>query len=284
MRKPSGLAKIAAFLLFATGAAVAQTDSADLAQAKPRPFSLELRTSGQMDAEDTATLNSRQADLVRQARFYGYDLTNGDWSIEQAICPLMPDTLMLHYLARQPQGTESLFTALVPRGASQNDGRIWIVPIYYRNATPYHPAARNKRNYEVFNQVVPSALAGQAVQQNGNWLPYAACYAEMVGGHPHVAMYTDPEDKTLQTTAPFISLSKAFKVQQIRFADRVTGDTTEVWALNFSPTGRVIDASNSQYKVQPPVPQQLAEPLPVATDTPAMPQGKILHPSPPPPS
>lgn len=271
--------------MFATGVVVAQ---ADQVEAKPRAFSLELRTPAQMDAEDTNVLNSRHADLAQKARFYGYDLASGDWSVEQAICPAMPDTIMLHYLNREPQGRESLFTALVPRGLSQagpnqNDDRIWIVPIYFHNATPYHPAAKNKRNYQVFNLLVPADLAEQAIQPNGNWLPYVACYAEMVGGHPHIATHTDSQDKTLRTTAPFVSLSKIFRVREIRFADRVTPHTTEVWDVHFSRAGRVTGASWYGYKVEPPIARQPTHTLPVTSRTPAMPQGKILHPAPAPP-
>lgn len=232
-----------------------------------------------MDAEDASILSSRQSDLVRQARFYGFDIASGAWSVEQALCPMMPDTIMLHYLNRQPQGTESLFTALVPR----DGGRIWIVPIYYQNATPYHPAAKNKRNYRVFNQRVPDGLAAEAVLPHGNWLAYAACYAEMVGGHPRIAMRTEPKDKTLETTAPFVSLSKKFKIQEIRFADRVTDGTTEVWDMRFSPAGRVIGASWSGHEVQPPVTRRIPSTMPVVRSTPEMPKARISHPASPPP-
>src|SRR5690242_10961683 len=107
---------------------------------------------------------SRPRQVAEAARIYGYDLVS-NWTSEAVACSLMPDVELFHYRETFPGGTESRFTAVVPR----EDGRVRIVPVLHHNATPFLPAPRNPRNYTLFNQLVRGHAA------KGTWLDLSAC-------------------------------------------------------------------------------------------------------------
>src|SRR5271155_401462 len=80
-------------------------------------FSLEHRGPDAMDSADRELLRARRKELISEAAFYGYDITTGNWIYDQAVCQQLPNTLLLHYLKKFPDGSESLFTALIPQTA-----------------------------------------------------------------------------------------------------------------------------------------------------------------------
>src|ERR1700689_1696145 len=107
MRDLPRKASLCALLLMAS-ALFAQTDSQAAAQLaaqveqppKIRYFSLEHRTPDAMDSADRDLLRARQKELIGEAQFYGYDITTGNWTYDQAVCPQLPNTLLLHYLSK----------------------------------------------------------------------------------------------------------------------------------------------------------------------------------------
>ncbi len=114
-----------------------------------------------MSAADSATVQMRQRELAEAARIYGYNIEEGNWSYEQTLCAPMPETILLHYSQKFSDATESLFTAVVPRAS----GRIGIVPVLYRNATPFVPAPKNPRNYALFNNLNATSHPPPETQQ-----------------------------------------------------------------------------------------------------------------------
>ena len=223
----------------------------------PAYFSLEHRAPERMHADDSELLRAKQSEVATASQFYGYDLSIPGWSYEQVVCPQLPDYLMLHYMNLLPNGAESIFTALVPR----NDGRVRIVPAFYRNATPFHPAVKNSRNYAMFNELVPADIAKDAVQPGGAWLSLAVCYAEMVGGRPLVLQQPGRDIATILLPQPTLYISAPADTRQIRFNDRY-GDQQQytTWTLSLNGHGRLVEADNEWHTLQashisvPPIP------------------------------
>ena len=78
---------------------------------------LEHHPSSQIAAADQPLIRTRQREINAEATFFGYDLNAGEWDYDETSCPAIPDQLILHYRRQFSGGAQSLFTALVPRGA-----------------------------------------------------------------------------------------------------------------------------------------------------------------------
>ena len=241
----------ASALLLAASGLFLQSSCEAIAQAAPgnghpqqiKYFSLEHRTPGAMDSADRGLLRVLRKELVAEAQFYGYDITTSDWTYDQAICPELPNTLLLHYLKKFPDGSESLFTALIPRGT----GRVRIVPVLYRNAAPYVPAVKNPRNFAIFNALVPEEIARKDASPEGKWLSLGVCYAEVVGGRPNV-----PDDPSLDTAtikAPVATyrFDTVTRQRQVEFSDRDAANVFKIWTISLNESGRVTGAVNEDY-------------------------------------
>ncbi len=200
-----------------------------------------------MSTADRAVVQSRGSEINEAARIYGYNLAVGDWIYRQTICTPLPNTILLHYSERFPDGTESLFTALVPRGS----GRVRIVPVLYRNATPFVPAPRNPRNYALFNSLVPQSIASQDLASRGNWLELGACYAEMTGADIKIPRGGSIEAGVAEAPTATIHIDPKHKFSLITFADRESTGTFRVWSVSFNRSGRVTDAGTQVYPVYP---------------------------------
>jgi hypothetical protein len=242
-------------------------------------FSLEHRAADLIDGADRELLHARKKELISEAQFYGYDITTSGWTYDQTICPQLPNTLLLHYLNKFPDGSESLFTAVIPRGT----GRVRIVPVLYRNSSPYSPAVKNPRNFAIFNALVSDEIAKKDSGPEGNWLSLGVCYAEMVGARPNV-----PDDPSLDTAtikAPVATYryDTATKQKQVQFSDRDSPKLFKIWTISLNENGRVTGAMNEDYAtyvahiVQPPAPPGTAAP-------PSSPPSRVIPEPPQPPS
>jgi hypothetical protein len=255
----------AAIALLAASAAAYSQQPAPVFGSTPSPeirpvlryFSLEHRSPAQIDPADTAVLRARGHELIREAAFYGYDISTGSWTWNQTLCPQLPDTILLHYSSRRPDGAESLFTALVPR----RSGRIRIVPVYYHNAAPFHPAVKNQRNFALFNAVVPPDIAQKDTDPQANWLSLAACYVEMVGGEPNIPNDPSLAPETLLAPPPSIEVSAVANTRLIHFTDRDAENQYLIWTVALNGKGQVTAAQSQTYATyvarisNPPVPQ-----------------------------
>jgi hypothetical protein len=228
-------------------------------------FSLEHRTPEQMSDEDRRLVDSRKKELVSEAEFFGYDINTPGWTYEQAICPQLPNTVLLHYLYKFPDDTQSQFTALIPREA----GRVRIVPVLYRNSLPYSPAVKNPRNFTIFNSLVPADVAQKDVDPEGNWLSLGVCYAEMVGSRPNVPDEPSLDTATIKAPVATYRYDSTTKQRQVQFSDRDSPKIFKIWTISLSEQGRVTGAENEDYDtyvariVQAPEPKGTITPPPV---------------------
>ncbi len=227
-----------------------------------QPGALQHVAPDAMSAADRHTLADHRRELSEAARIYGYNLAEGNWSYEQTRCAPLPDTLLLHYTQRFPDGTESLFTALVPR----RTGHVRIVPVLYRSATPFVPAPKNPENYALFNKLV-KATPKDAVPGK-NWFDSAACYAEMTGGR--IDLYSDPEEDIgiAGAPSPRVNIEPKDKTARVTVASREGVSAYKVWSISFDRNGRVLGASTEDKSVavarmaQPPTTPESPSPDP----------------------
>ncbi|HUY81043.1 MAG TPA: hypothetical protein VMU92_04910 [Acidobacteriaceae bacterium] len=217
----------------------------------------------QMSSADQATLRAHHTEIIEAAEIYGYNLVAGNWTYRQTICAPLPNTILLHYSQRFPDGTESLFTALVPRGK----GQVRIVPVLHRSATPFVPAPRNPRNYALFNRLVPKAISTQGLVSSRNWIELSACYAEMTGASIEIPKGGSVEAGVAGAPTATIHLDSQHKSSLVTFADRESERTFRVWSISLNHLGRVTAAGTEDYPVNPS--QMDFSPAPVVAQAPA---------------
>lgn len=193
-----------------------------------------------MSASDNAVLVDRQNDLVQAARIYGYTLESGAWSYEQVLCTPMEGWIMLHYFQHYPDGTDSLFTALVPRRA----GRVRIVPVLYRNTTPFTPAPRNPRNYAVFNDLVTGSRGSSE-----DWLKLSACYAELTGAPADIGLDGNQRIGIAGAPLPTVHLNPLGQSTRVTLSSRESAHAYKVWDISFNHRGQVIAAVTEDFSV-----------------------------------
>ncbi len=209
---------------------------------------LEHRFPNQIDPADASVIRAKQREIVNEAAFFGYDLgaparnPSASWTFDQSVCPLIPDELVLHYRRQFPNGAQSLFTALVPRGP----GRVFVVPVLYRNATPFRAATGSERSIAVFNRVVPADAAAQAAQPEGKWLLLALCYADIVYAHANVLNRAGNETGLARAPVPMLHISEASTARSVTFTDRNAPGEYLVWSLALNGKGRITAASALQ--------------------------------------
>jgi hypothetical protein len=227
--------------------------------------------SQEMSTADRAIVQAHRTEILEGAEIYGYNLVAGNWTYLQTLCAPMPDTILLHYIERFPDGTESLFTALVPRG----QGRVRIVPVLHRNATPYVPAPRNPRNYALFNSLVPQSIAVQQLASSRNWIELSACYAEMTGADITIPKSGSVEAGVALAPTATIHVDSQHKSSLVTFADRESTGTFRVWSISFNREGRVTAAGTEVYPViqsrAPRQPTAVAAQVPATESTPISP-------------
>lgn len=211
----------------------------------PRPLSLEHRSPDAMSATDRAALDSRQREVVSTARIYGYNLEAGNWSYEQTLCAPMPGTIMLHYFQDLPGGAESLFTALVPRAK----GRVRVVPVLYRNATPFLPAPKNPHNYALFNELVPLNIARREAGGRGNWLALSACYAELTGPPTNLPSGPDADIGIAGAPSATVYVDVQHQSMRVTLANREGQRIYKIWTIAFNQDGRVTDVATEDRSV-----------------------------------
>lgn len=195
--------------------------------------------AAEMAPRDQSLVNQKAKEIAREADFFGYDLSAGKWSYDQVLCPDMPDSLILHYRSQARDGAESIFTAVVPRGT----GRVFVVPVLFRNAIPFHAAAGSERSMTVFNQAVPAEIAHEAAQDKGRWLQLGMCYAAVAGAEPQVPERADTETALVRAPVPTLRISADNRSREIIFSDRNSPEQYMVWDVTMNDQGRVIAAS-----------------------------------------
>ncbi|MFZ0631460.1 MAG: hypothetical protein WA399_12850 [Acidobacteriaceae bacterium] len=204
----------------------------------PRFLQLDHRSTAQAGTADAALLRSKARAIATEAAFFGYDLHASGWISNETLCPEFPDHLLLHYQRTSRDGAVSLFTALVPRG---ND-RVYVVPVLYRNATPFKSAYGSERSIAVFNRVVPAEVAEKALQPDGTWLLMGLCYADMVGAEAHALQHSGADVSLALAPVPTLHITEDAPTRQVIFTDRNAPGQYLVWILTFTSKGRLLTA------------------------------------------
>lgn len=223
--------------------ATAQESPSSQSLNKPLFLELDRRTPAQMSQADTETLRKRHRQVVAEAAFFGYNFNLAGWNYDQTICPPLPAWIILHYHRVSPDGAVSEFTALVPR----TSGRVFVIPVLYRNATPFHPAPGSTRSIDVFNQVVPAASAAAAFRAEGQWLLLAACYADMTGAEVNVLERTGDSIALARAPQPTLHLSGITTSRWVLFTNRSAPGHYTVWQLTFNGAGRLTTAVTTRF-------------------------------------
>ncbi|HEX3662312.1 MAG TPA: hypothetical protein VHU89_12820 [Acidobacteriaceae bacterium] len=235
-------------------AACSLTFSCLFAQTLPPPAAAESAASGQprflqldhrspADASDAALLRSKADAIAGEAAFFGYNLRAAGWTASEAVCPEFPGHLLFHYQRTSRDGAVSLFTALIPRSLSRGMDRVSVVPVLYRNATPFKSAYGSERSISVFNRVVPPDLAEKALQPEGPWLLMGLCYAELVGAESHALLRSGTDVSLALAPLPTLRVNEAAPTRQVIFTDRNAPGHYLVWVLTFSDKGRLLIAT-----------------------------------------
>jgi hypothetical protein len=246
MRRSAGIASAIPFLVLSL--CVLCAPPRGFAQDTPPPdttqfLELEHYPSSKLPSGVLSLIGAKQRAIATEATFFGYDLRVPGWDFDQTVCPAIPDYLVLHYRRLFPNGTQSVFTALVPRG----DGPVYVVPVLYRNATPFQSATGSDRSIAVFNRVVPAAVAAKALDPNGKWLTLGLCYADIVYGSVNAMQRAGSVDVGLaQAPLPLLRLSEAKGATGIVFTDRNAPGEFLVWSIVMDDKGRVTAASAQQ--------------------------------------
>ena len=209
------------------------------ASEQPRFLQLDHRSAASASPADVTLLRSKARAIANEALFFGYDLHASGWSWNEAVCPQFPDRLLLHYQRSSRDGAVSLFTALVPRG---ND-RVYVVPVLYRNATPFKSAYGSERSIDVFNRVVPPEIAESALQPEGPWLLMGLCYADMVGAESHALQHSGSDVSLALAPLPTLHINEGTSTRQVIFTDRDAPGQYLVWTLTFTNHGRLLSAA-----------------------------------------
>lgn len=215
------------------------------AYAQTAAASSRYRVSHDVSSKDRAVLQDHGAEVSKSARIYGYDLAAGNWSFEPMPCSAMPETVLLRYHREFPGGAESVFVAAVPRAG----GRVRIVPVLYRNATPFVPAATNPRNVALFNQLVPRSIAKRDASATGNWVELSACYAALTGSRVKLSSGSMPKVGIADAPAPTIRLEPEGKALQTTLATRENASAYTVWDLSFDRSGRITKVATEDQPV-----------------------------------
>ncbi len=259
--KALGLARLGLCCLLAS-ASLLSTPSAFASGASTAVPLPQIVPASQMTRADLALIHAKHSQIEEAAAFRGYHLNVRHWTWSEVRCPLIPGYLMLRYRNQLPSGAEWLFTALVPR----SKGNVLIVPVLYRSAIPYGPAAQAKNTIAVFNRVVPASMAAQSVKPSGPWLPLAACYAAMAGASPHVLTQANSNPALINAPVPSLRISAGHSKRQVIFANRRSSGGYTVWSIRITGKGRVTAArarsfSNSREQViSPSAPREIRLP------------------------
>lgn len=196
----------------------------------------------QHSAFDTALALHRNG-IEAAAPIFGYNLKAGNWTIHQLPCPAMTRTTLLRYVRRFPDGSESIFTAVVP----VQSGPVQIVPVLYAGRTPFTPAPKDPRNVALFNRLVPTSIIRRDLSSQDKWIDLGSCYAYMTGSNALAG--PDHVIGIAGAPAPFLHYDPHSRAATLTFADRDSYGAYRLWSLRFNHRGRLTAASTQNYAV-----------------------------------
>jgi hypothetical protein len=261
-----------AFLISAILVVLAASPAAFAGQEEPpppvRPPHRILLQVNQLDPEqissvDRQVLTSRQTQLNAAQIAAGYDISEGMWKYQQAVCPVFPGTILLHYESDAGTTHASRFVAVVPRGETA----VRIVPVLRGGNTPFKSAYKNANTIAVFNETMTREgvkVDGSEMSEHDEWVNLALCYAEMTGEHPTTlltdTLYGEAYERNvnmpvrrIQSEASFLDPSKTGYSYLLEFSDVNDPKATVQWDLLFDRTGSLKEVSREPRPLNTPL-------------------------------
>lgn len=192
--------------------------------------SIDFRDLTAMTPKDRETLSDASVSIQKKAQWEGFDLHEGQWSIEQIVCPVMPRQLLLLYSRNRGPGDISRFSAVVPSG---ENGEVRVVPILRDSYSLFSPAPMNPVTIAVFNQARGDAQSGD----KPDWLTTSLCYAALAGAHVSLDQ-PDKSETIAYAASPLIEIEEDAS-SKVRFIDQGNPRRLEAWELTFNPKGAI---------------------------------------------
>jgi hypothetical protein len=222
------------------GAPSALRDCQPLAELKQLP-------PAEMSEQDRSLADSRHAELVEAARFYGFNLDDPGWTYQQAVSPLLRRHVLLSFTNATPADRASRFTAIVPASPQE---KVQVVPAFARGLHPYLPGWQAKGSYSVFNRLLLSERGEQPISRNSDWIDYAVLYLTLAGRTPSVPTETDSIKANWDLsrrggTTPVILVAKS-GAATIVFSDLQEDKRTASWKLAFNKQGQILKAERQE--------------------------------------
>lgn len=195
-----------------------------------------------------------EVSIAEHAARLGYDLSGGDWTYQQIVCPAFPGHLFLQYTRRASAGDVTEFSASVPRGSV---GRVRIIPILKRSYSLFSPTPVNTITVAAFNHI----RAEEVGQTNSHWLGNALCYAALAGAHPMASGINSPQG--VDSIQPPLTAQLNVSVhgsEQIEFFDDKNAAHPTQWTLFLNHKGQVVKATRKRANAieSKPVPERSA--------------------------
>lgn len=212
--------------------------------------------------QDRLIVSSAESAIAEQAARGGIDFSGPGWSFQQVACPALPNHLFLQYRRAAGTGSESVFSASIPRNGQ---GRVRVVPVRRRGYSLFSPAPINALTLSAFNHI--RAEEPDSVRAEG-WVGNALCYAALAGAQPRLP---DPDaEPTLDH--PVTAVSAVLHVrtadgETIQFADEAAPRPT-LWTMTFNQKGKLLKATHGSallysLKPVPATPPAAVRPVPV---------------------
>ncbi len=197
-------------------------------------LSIRFLESEQMSSSDRILAANAESTIREHAARFGYDLSKGNWTYQEVVCPVFPAHIFLQYRQDAGRGDVTEFSASIPRGA---EGRVRIVPILKHSYSLFAPAPVNALSVAVFNHIREEESDKAATE----WLGNALCYAALAGAHPQVPpldAFEDAKGRTPSLTAQlFVSVSGQ---ETIQFDDVASVPHPMEWTLLFNRRGQLV--------------------------------------------
>ena len=214
--------------------------------------------ASQMTPDAQALLATRHADLVRAARFHGFDVDAPDWSYAQSVSPLVQKHLILAFTHDGDSRERSRFVAIIPQAENE---LVQVVPAYSHGLHPFRSDWQDKGTYAVFNRLLRSEREPGAISTNSAWVNYGALYIAIAGGVPAIPTESDSVSAgwnlaVRRATTPVIMIAKN-GTASIAFSELSDPSRSGSWKLNFNKHGEVEKASRSDFRPQSVKVQQL---------------------------
>lgn len=245
----------AIFFFLATGPFL--RGQTDLSPVVPTPhvlLQIEQRTPEQMDAADRQLLAERRTALDSAIADSGYDLHEGNWAYEQAVCSLFPGTMLLRYDRDAGTVHSSRFVAVLDRGT----GEVRVAPTLRAGNTPFRSSYKNDNTFSIFNQILvrEGAASGKSLLAGDQWVKLALCYAELSGDQPTTlltdTLYGEAFERNVNVPIRRVHADGSVVLE---FCDVKDPKATMQWDLSFDSHGRLVAVERKRRPLNSPLRQ-----------------------------